>query len=167
MIISAAAANTPSALDPTLQILLTVFGAALVTALAGFAGAWLQGRREHARWVRERRYDAYVGAMQIAERWRHLRAKGNKIMTSGDLESPDSAKRQRALADLEVNIKDADSLTADVIDASAPLELLGPPSIVDAFNALTDAYASDEEDASTLASEAFIAAMRKTLKIEK
>jgi len=167
VILSAAAASSAPAIDPTFQILLTVFGAALVTALAGFAGAWLQGRREHARWVRERRYDAYVGAMQVAERWRHLRATGNATVATVTSKDASEAERAVALGKLGDHIEVAESLRADVSDAAAPLELLGPASVVDAFNAMTDAYGSDDEEASETASTAFIATMRKTLRIDE
>ena len=165
MIQGAAASNAAPALDPTIQVLLTVFGAALVTALAGFAGAWLQGRREHARWVRERRYEAYVSAMQVSERWRHLRETGNATLAT--VNSTDASAEERALAHsrLGKHIDAAERLRAEVSDAAAPLELLGPSSVVDAFNAMTDAFGSDDEETSTTTSEAFIATMRKTLSI--
>lgn len=166
MIRFAAAAVAAPVLDPTAQILLTVFGAALVTALAGFAGAWLQGRREHARWVRERRYDAYVSAMQVAERWRHLRAMGNETLSSLKAEEATEEERRLAHSRLGEHIKAAGVLRAEVSDAAAPLELLGPTSVVDAFNAMTDAFGSDDESASVETNEAFIRAMRKTLRIK-
>lgn len=166
MIRFAAAAVAAPVFDPTAQILLTVFGAALVTALAGFAGAWLQGRREHARWVRERRYEAYVSAMQVAERWRFLRRRGDEAMASLEVEGVSAEERRLALARLEEHIEAVDILHAEVVDASAPLELLGPPSVVDAFDAMTDAVGSGDQSASTETTTAFILAMRKTLSIK-
>ncbi len=47
-------------MDPTLLALLSIFGGVSITVLAGFIGAWIQGRREHAKWLREKRYEAYV-----------------------------------------------------------------------------------------------------------
>lgn len=43
---------------------MSAFGGVTVTALAGLLGAWIQSRREHARWLHERRYAAYLGVLQ-------------------------------------------------------------------------------------------------------
>lgn len=164
--IQSAAVSAVTTIDPTAQVLLTIFGAALVTALAGFAGAWLQGRREHARWVRERRYEAYVSAMQVAERWRHLRATGKEMLVT--VHSKEASPEERALAQARLgeHIEAAVKLRSDVSDAAAPLELLGPSSVVEAYNAMTDTFGSDDEDAATATNAAFVVAMRKTLSIK-
>ena len=49
--------------DPYLSLLVGALGAALI----GLLGAWIQAKREHSRWVRERRFDAYVGFLNITE----------------------------------------------------------------------------------------------------
>jgi hypothetical protein len=51
-------------MDPITLALLSAFGGVTVTALAGLFGAWIQSRREHARWPHERRYAAYLGVLQ-------------------------------------------------------------------------------------------------------
>ena len=51
-------------IDPYLSLLVGAFGAALI----GLFGAWIQSRREHSRWIRERRYDAYGEFLDVAER---------------------------------------------------------------------------------------------------
>lgn len=45
--------------DATL-ILFSGLAGVLVTVTAGFIGAWLQSRREHSKWVRERRLEAFT-----------------------------------------------------------------------------------------------------------
>lgn len=45
--------------DPLLSLLVGAFGAALL----GLIGAWIQSRREHRKWLRERRYEAYRAFM--------------------------------------------------------------------------------------------------------
>lgn len=52
-------ATTTVAIDPTLLALLPITGVVL-TIFAGLVGAAIQGKREHAKWVRERRYETYV-----------------------------------------------------------------------------------------------------------
>lgn len=42
-------------IDPTLLALLSIFGGATLTVIAGFFGAWIQSRREHSKWLREQR----------------------------------------------------------------------------------------------------------------
>lgn len=44
--------------------LLSVFGGALLTALAALIGAWIQSRREHLKWVREQRINTYKVLVQ-------------------------------------------------------------------------------------------------------
>lgn len=53
------AAETTSAVDPIILSLLSIFGGVVLTILAGLIGAWLQGRREHAKWRRDQRLKAY------------------------------------------------------------------------------------------------------------
>jgi len=50
--------------DPVLSLLVGALGAALI----GLLGAWIQSRREHARWIREQRFDAYRDFFRVAER---------------------------------------------------------------------------------------------------
>jgi hypothetical protein len=44
--------------------LLSALGGVTVTALAGLVGALVQSRRDHARWLREKRYAVYLGLLQ-------------------------------------------------------------------------------------------------------
>lgn len=68
-----AVTTAPAAMDPTLLALLSIFGGAALTVAAGFVGAGIQARREHARWLRERRFDAYTALSEYLHR--------NKILT--------------------------------------------------------------------------------------
>jgi len=61
---TSAAATESVALDPTALALLSIFGGVAVTVVAGFIGAWIQGRREHSRWVRSQRYIAYIAILE-------------------------------------------------------------------------------------------------------
>ena len=45
--------------DPLAALLIGAFGASAI----GLLGAWIQGRREHVRWLREKRFDAYRAFM--------------------------------------------------------------------------------------------------------
>lgn len=52
-------------IDPTALSLLSIFGGAAITVGAGFLGAWIQGRREHKRWLRDQRFDLYSRAAGV------------------------------------------------------------------------------------------------------
>ncbi len=55
---SVSSATETVAIDPTLLALIPVLTVVL-TIIAGLTGAWIQGRRERARWLRERRLQVY------------------------------------------------------------------------------------------------------------
>jgi len=46
--------------DDLTKIILTAAGTLTVALVGALVGAWLQSRREHRRWIRERRLDAYA-----------------------------------------------------------------------------------------------------------
>lgn len=52
-------------IDPLISLLVGAFGATLL----GFVGAWIQSRREHAKWYRERRFEAYLKFLTAADKW--------------------------------------------------------------------------------------------------
>ena len=54
-----AAANTVPLIDPLVALLVGAFGAAMLTVLGGLLGAWIQSIRDHRKWLRERRFEAY------------------------------------------------------------------------------------------------------------
>ena len=64
MIYAAKDAAVAAGVDPFV-LLVTALGGATVAALIGLLGAWIQNRREHSKWLRERRlarYDAFLSA---------------------------------------------------------------------------------------------------------
>ncbi|TFB76748.1 hypothetical protein E3O21_10085 [Cryobacterium flavum] len=87
---------------------------ALVVALAGLLGAFIQGRREHSKWVREQRYTAYTA---YAAAVNHLR----DAMEAGQT-PPDPAVVHAAIQ---------------------ALYILGPRSMKDAAVRLTEAALTD------------------------
>ncbi len=54
-----AAAESAAPIDPLLSLLIGAFGASLLTVVGGLIGAWIQSVREHRKWLRERRFEAY------------------------------------------------------------------------------------------------------------
>lgn len=53
----AVAIATP--IDPLFTLFVGAFGAASLTVIGGLIGAWIQSVREHRKWLRERRFEAY------------------------------------------------------------------------------------------------------------
>lgn len=53
------AAATVAPVDPLVALLVGAFGAALLTVIGGLIGAWIQSIREHRKWLREVRFEAY------------------------------------------------------------------------------------------------------------
>lgn len=97
--------------DPLVSLLVGALGAALL----GLLGAWIQSRREHARWIREQRLAAYLDYIRLIERMPYL--------TKVD----------------EETLAFIDSLTASV----ATLRLVGPRAVFDAGVALSQAAIRD------------------------
>jgi hypothetical protein len=48
-----------AAIDPLVSLLVGALGASVIGLIGALFGAWIQGRREHRKWLRERRYEAY------------------------------------------------------------------------------------------------------------
>jgi hypothetical protein len=48
----------PAVVDP-ISLAVSALGGALIAVAGGLIGAWLQGRREHKLWLRQRRFDLY------------------------------------------------------------------------------------------------------------
>jgi hypothetical protein len=71
IVAAAAAAAQEPAMDPTLLAVLSIFGGVAVTAGAGLFGAWIQSRREHRKWLRERRIHTYDRAHRLVEDMRY------------------------------------------------------------------------------------------------
>ncbi|WP_156138659.1 hypothetical protein [Microbacterium mangrovi] len=172
--------------------MLTIFGAALVTAGAGFAGAAIQGRREHNRWVRQERLAAYLKFLFTAnDMWDLVneREKGSaetKRLQAEPIEArnaiataPPGEERDRLLeriahlqADLDRNIAKIDMRLErwHAIDAKrtkmlVPLDFLGPTDVAQAARRVAFAINNDP-DAISWRLVKTQAAMRRALGIK-
>lgn len=118
--------------DPLTTLLVGAFGAATLTLIGGFVGAFIQHRREHERWLRQRRYEAYRAFMIDMDTHRDL------MQTTPTLFN--------AIA----YVKRANALQRGVANAYEAVSLLGPRKVnaagqqwvwaaTDLFHARTDA----------------------------
>lgn len=104
-------------IDPVVSLIVGALGAAILTTVAGFVGAWLSSRREHDRWVREQRAAAYRAFMSAAERMPTLH--GGKV----------TARDERYFDEFQ--------------EALAVIRLIGPAQVVNAaVDHLAAAYKS-------------------------
>lgn len=55
-------------LETWIALLIGALGASILTLFAGFLGERRESKREHARWVREQRFEAYRDFLRVAER---------------------------------------------------------------------------------------------------
>lgn len=145
---SASDAATTVAIDPTLLALLPVVGV-LLTIIAGLIGATVQRRGERAKWLRERRLEAYSDFLVVTD---EFFARG-ATSAVGEEPSPE--------------------LVADARRVAGMLHLLGPDKVYGKAQAFRDAMmlslqhgaVIDEfEDARISARRRYIEAARSGLK---
>jgi hypothetical protein len=143
-------------IDPAvLATVLNIAGGAVGAALIGLTGAWvgsaLQRRAEHARWVRERRYEANLRVLQLLDRMQQSIHNGIRIPLPGT--------------------KSGAPLFEEVTDEIARISVLGPERLRDRASELRFALlsiATRQPDAGRLydvARAAYIDEIRKHVKI--
>lgn len=167
------AAEQSAAIDPTLLAFLTIFGAVGVTTIAGAVLAIWQSKRDHDRWVRERRYEGLTRILALADRYAQHRAEGTEMMKrSNELHAAHAAGDASAASDLadlgdemRENIEKVRPIQDELGDVAATLEIIGPNHVLEALNAYTDTFPGEDADAIERAKDAFVIAARKALKI--
>ncbi len=155
---------TAPAVDPVLSLLIGAFGAALLAALAGFVGAAINSRREHSRWVREERLNAYTAFLRVTE-------------LTWPMQSKDRAVWRAHMDDMTAAVSVVHILGPDTVTARALLHLDAQLDFGGAhrkFNGVEDgkpnpALAPRFEQTAARAQitrDAFVAAVRVPLKIK-
>lgn len=164
----AAASMTTVAIDPAILALLPIVGVTL-TIVAGLVGAWIQGRREHERWVREQRYEAYTRTVHIGSTVRAVAAEIVAIVRDVQAGNISENKRQVTAARLQERTAHLNELGDAVAERMAPLVILGPKTVSDAYGALIASMSPPEEmdlDKVNRAESVLGEAMRKALGIK-
>ncbi|MCA0215946.1 MAG: hypothetical protein LCH43_01175 [Actinobacteria bacterium] len=64
--------------DPLLSLVVGAFGAAVIGVVGALLGAWIQSRREHSRWLRELRVEAYGEFLRLVNLMPSLAPTGGK-----------------------------------------------------------------------------------------
>jgi len=148
--------STAFVLSPLAQVLLTIFGGATVAALGGLFGAWIQGRRDHAKWVREQRYEAFITAIMLLRQVALLTGKANELAAKGALPN----------GELDALSKKATDSIAGWPEASAPLALLGPDGVDESLGVAAKALRSNDQAVLRAAEQTLLKAMRAALAIK-
>lgn len=142
------------------SVLAGAMGGAVITALVGPA---IQARRDHARWVRERRYEAFTHALEMLRSIRLLMSEAIQVATAP---RPPGVTVEAALARATTISEKAKELAADWPALSAPSSILGPDTVDKALGTAGEAVGRGDPDAILAAEEKLVAAMRKSLNVK-
>jgi hypothetical protein len=172
-VILAKAAEQTAAIDPTLLAFLTIFGAVGVTTIAGAILAVWQSKRDHDRWVRERRYEGLTRILALADRFASARAEGAVMLArSKELDAALAAGDTSVateLRELGEEMAAHGALVTPIQDelgnVAATLEIIGPNDVLEALNAYTDTFPGEDAEATERAKDAYVIAARKALRI--
>ena len=188
-----AGASATVAIDPTLLALLSIFGGALLTAAAAAWGAWRQSKREHMRWLRERRYESYVDQirtlrtveaalansnrvndshLRLSARAQELMQKLDEAKSSDDeIEAIETeadrigAEKARLTRQSKMIEKRLSGLVEEIEHRIAPFYLLGPAHVRDAARVAARALRDPAVD-QEIAFRDLEAAMRRAIGVE-
>ena len=171
-------------LDPTVLAILSIFGGAALTALAGLVGAGINARREHGRWVRERRLLAYESAHKLVEdvrQWENDFRGVENFRRELDEKADKAGLSKEARAELVatgLNARNSDRFTpaasyawtreivARKTDTLASITLLGTQEVVERFDAVFGPIGNNDPQAYQRARRDMEQAMRRALKIK-
>ena len=164
-----------------MDALVPVVVGGLLALVGGLIGAWVQGRREHSRWVREQRFEAYQRALRFIERMRGLGYDPvddviEELIAEDMPEAPEAEKdemRERMRHRLGEDDRRGDkframrALDAEHVEVTTLLALVGPSDVAVRLSETLAAITSDDEDRYYAASESLLGAMWKPLGIMK
>lgn len=158
-------AQAAAASDPTLLALFSILGVGL-TIIAGFVGAWIQGRREHNRWLREQRYEAFANMLaltgKIAKMWADVDVLEERAAAANAAGEP-TDKLLQSLVQLRER---AEKAYATFDDAAAPLLILGPTSVITTLNSEVGNLIDKDRSKASDAEDKIATAMRKALGVK-
>lgn len=115
-------------MSPILIVLVSACGGALVTVVGAFVGAYVQGLREHKKWLRDRRMSLYVELSNhmstLAECQEELWE--ISVDTDEDASSADFARIDSKREAINVRLR---KLIDDTHIVAAGLKILGPEAV--------------------------------------
>lgn len=147
-------------MDYSLVPILAVVVGASLTALAGLVGSLIQAKRDHAKWLREKRLDAYTQLLTFLHHSIAMEADVADLTAKVDAATEANADSlKKALVATQAVVAKVGELR---LGASSALTVLGPEYVERAARTVMRAKTKDE----LLAAEAALkAAMRRSLGI--
>lgn len=166
LFIDAAGSEPVPQIDPTLLAVLSIFGGVAVTALAGLLGAWIQGRREHKRWLREHRFAAYLQMIDVITAMHDVPA----LLRAYIAGAPGGSLEELSQSDQDELRKqakgvDTKSLLVQFQEARGIFYLLGPESVSAAVGIYARHFPDVEDAERDQARAEVLRLMRKELNV--
>ena len=136
----------------------------LLALIGGLVGAVIQAGREHRKWLRERRLDAYLKFLAIEH---HITVIGADLeMVRTQIESETGEARAHAIEHVKKLMAKLEALGGALPEHVTPILLLGPKSVSDASeNFLAAGTAALNGEAHKDAERVLIATMRKAIRV--
>lgn len=140
--------------------LISGIGAASLTVVGGLIGAWIQGRREHDRWLRERRFEAYTKFMRHQHQITLMSAVLDNLSASIKKDGSNIPVIQDKLAAAQERINESER---QLPEATTELYILAAGEVEQAARAYLEARVTGKNVPS--AESRFLRAMRESLGI--
>ncbi len=140
------------AMDPLALSLLSIFGGVALTGLIGFIASAVERGREHDKWVREQRYEAYRALLVV-----HMQISQATVVRNRADESGKS--HERAVAAWS-------EVFAALPSVLGPMMLVGPERVSAAAKALEKATIAEDRDAYGAAAGRLVTEMQAVLRIQ-
>lgn len=160
-------ADAAAAIDPTALALLSIFGGVAITVIGGFIGAWIQARREHRKWLRDQRYEAFVRLLVLM---RSIRLTGKRLNSLIEEINQGTARGEQPNASTVAELKELQKKSNETFErlgeVAAPMNLLGSSIVDSTLDAQVPLLNGDDETKSQEAEKAIVAAMRKAVGVK-
>ena len=136
----------------------------LLALIGGLVGAFIQAGREHRKWLRERRLDAYLKFLAIEH---HITVIGADLeMVRTQIERETGEARAHAIEHVKELVAKLETLGGTLPEHVTPILLLGPKSVSDASeNYLAAGTSALNGEAHKNAERVLIATMRKAIRV--
>lgn len=152
--------------------LLSIFGGAVLTAVAGLFGAWKQSRREHDRWVRQERLRVYLPVVAFLSDYDQALASAKatyRLIQDAIRTAPPDSDVDVIVAPYGEEEDELGALRARATEILTPLKVLGPEAVQAAAAAWELAAYANEYGKPWLVGKAaapLLAAMQEALGVE-
>ncbi|QKS17891.1 hypothetical protein HUN59_18185 [Curtobacterium sp. Csp2] len=172
------AAGSPAASVPLWPTLLAGAAAgAIITSLVTLLAGALEARREHRRWLREKRLDAYLRAFALTKGFDLNSSKTGKVVASliaeavaegpEDLDAKAAFERLRQDPDYRALDEQASELQATAARELAAVVLLGPQEVAVAVLEMQKSYEAGDDERAGRAEQDFRDAAQRVLRVPR